>query len=609
MEGKGDCDMKPPENPTACLSVEKFRKLVRVHLDANANESALFWADKVASMSGGDPRDVYWLAQCMFRSRQYHRAAILIRNKGLDKTQPLCQWLAGLCLLEAREYNDALLILTGEDEQIGFNRSNTIITPTSFLPTPNIPKNCILEGFTPKALQSAIELLKGRVYEKLDNRSRAAECFKQALKFDVYCYEAFQALVQHQMLTAVEEKELLSSLPFKDQCGDNDLLPTVYEVLLNKYQRLPELPQSLPHPRLSDNLDLEVARAERLYYSCAYRQCFLLTEDILKKDPYHTTCLPIHISCLVELKKINKLFYLAHDLVDLMPERAVSWFAVGCYYFLTGKRDPARRYLGKATSLDRLFGPAWLAYGHSFAAENEHDQAMAAYFSATKLMKGCHLPLLYIGLECGLTNNIRLAERFFTQAQSIAPHDPFVIHEMGIIAFQNQDYNMAEKHFLTALSQVHEINQSIIAEKWEPLLNNLGHTCRKLKKYEESLRYHQQALVLSPQNASTLACIGFVHSLQGNLTEAVDTFHKALGLRRDDSFSLTMLANVIEQLMETTPAFPGAPDTVPGFDTMKTQSTTLHNNPLFDMFTPLSSPSSPPFEIEMQDSFQDENTS
>lgn len=132
-----------------------------------------------------------------------------------------------------------------------------------------------------------------------------------------------------------------------------------------------------------------------------------------------------------------ELFSLAHNLVDLYPNIAISWFAVGCYYHIIGKTDYARRYLAKATALDRLFGPAWLAYGHSFAIENEHDQAMAAYFKAAQLMKGCHLPLLYIGLECGLTNNIRLAEKFFKQAQSIAPNDPFVMHEMGVIAFQN----------------------------------------------------------------------------------------------------------------------------------------------------------------------------
>lgn len=85
---------------------------------------------------------------------------------------------------------------------------------------------------------------------------------------------------------------------------------------------------------------------------------------------------------------------------------------MGCYYYLIGKcwfqnssqrkifssdvwdeyclgkQDPARRYLSKATLVDGMFGAAWLAYGHSFAADNEHDQAMAAYFKASQLMKG-----------------------------------------------------------------------------------------------------------------------------------------------------------------------------------------------------------------------------
>ena len=32
-----------------------------------------------------------------------------------------------------------------------------------------------------------------------------------------------------------------------------------------------------------------------------------------------------------------------------------------------------------------MFGPAWLAYGHSFTVEND-GQAMAAYFKASQLM-------------------------------------------------------------------------------------------------------------------------------------------------------------------------------------------------------------------------------
>ena len=47
--------------------------------------------------------------------------------------------------------------------------------------------------------------------------------------------------------------------------------------------------------------------------------------------------------------------------------------------------------------------------------------------------------MLYVGLEYGLTNNTKLAERFFQQAVTIAPDDPFVLHEMGTVAFQNHE--------------------------------------------------------------------------------------------------------------------------------------------------------------------------
>ena len=59
------------------------------------------------------------------------------------------------------------------------------------------------------------------------------------------------------------------------------------------------------------------------------------------------------------------------------------------------------------------------------------------HFQAKQLMPGCHLPLLYIGVEYGLTNNVKLAEKFFTEALDIAPEDPFVLHELGVTCFQN----------------------------------------------------------------------------------------------------------------------------------------------------------------------------
>ena len=328
--------------------------------------------------------------------------------------------------------------------------------------------------------KSSLYLLKGQIYEALDNRAIAAINFKKALKYDIYNYEAFQSLTVHQMLTRFEEDELLKLLKPEDP-----LIKFLYESLLKKYSspnvnvQVPKCSSSGHHrdtrssrsnrqqeerhseqmstdliadPGISatdryqmyqellcDNADILTSKAEALYYNCDYAQCYNVTKSVLSRDIYHTCCLPVHISCLMELKKAIELFELAHSLVNLYPESAVSWYAVGCYYLMIQKTESARRFLNKSTTLDPVFGPAWLLYGHSFAVESEHDQAMAAYFKASHLMKGCHLPLLYIGLEYGLTDNTKLAEKFFQQALLIAPSDPFVLHELSVIHFQSHE--------------------------------------------------------------------------------------------------------------------------------------------------------------------------
>lgn len=216
----------------------------------------------------------------------------------------------------------------------------------------------------------------------------------------------------------------------------------------------------------------------------------LIIYRLLKVDPFHNTALTIQIACLVENGDFNRLFYVAHKLVDRYPDKAISWYAVGCYYDMIGKSDPARRYLSKATALDRLYGPAWLAYGHSFANENEHEQAMAAYFKATQLMRGCHLPLLYIGVECGLTKNLELAEKFFLQAMNIAPLDVYVLHELGVIKYEYEFFDGAATIFqctVDIVKQRAKSNNEEISSRWEPLFINLGHSLRKVHKYEEAL--------------------------------------------------------------------------------------------------------------------------
>ena len=66
----------------------------------------------------------------------------------------------------------------------------------------------------------------------------------------------------------------------------------------------------------------------------------------------------------------------------------MSWFAVGCYYHLTGNYDSARRYFEKSTHIDNWFAPAWLGYGNAFAA-----QVCLLVVGVIALII-CHFPLL-----------------------------------------------------------------------------------------------------------------------------------------------------------------------------------------------------------------------
>jgi len=388
--------------------------------------------------------------------------------------------------------------------------------------------------------------------------------FKTALHYDIFCFEAFSSLTRHHMLTIEEETELLRYLKFEQSFeGDNETAQFVkffYSLQGKKYHKpsQPVIPPKLEY--LKTNVDVEASLAERHFFNCDYYSAYELSASILERDAHHVQCLPIYISSLMEIDKPTQLFNIAHQLVDLYPENAISWFAVGCYYLVINKMEPARRYLSKATTLDSVFGPAWLVYGHSFAIEREHDQAMSAYFRAYHLMRGCHLPLLCIGVEYGRASDCRLAEKFLSQARSIAPEDPFVLHEYGVILYRTKSYSAALDCFIEAerilrtTSSVMKsswTNSERYKQKWEPLLNNIGHTLRQLKRYDEAIEYHEKALALVQASSSTYSALGFLHYLRKNYDKALEYLNNALSIKYNDSIATSLLDQTIPKYNES----------------------------------------------------------
>lgn len=402
-------------------------------------------------------------------------------------------------------------------------------------------------------------LLRGKVYDMQQNRVKAAYWYQESVKKDVRCFEAFEKLVDSHMLSAKQEDDLLRSLTFRPE----DLwLKVMYQSRMHKYdlavhqplqirkeqtiQALDDAAEQNATVILARSIDAMTINAEFHYYHNDFQQSHNQTKAILDRDPFAHACLAFHLSSLVELKLARELFIAAHRLVDSFADSAEAWYAGGCYYFLTKKYEQARRYFLKATNINNYFAPAWLGYGHTFAAQDESDQALAAYRTASRFFSGCHLPPLCIGMEYAKTGNLQVADQFFSHTLSICSFDPLVYNEIGVLRYLQQDYDEAARAF----ERVLVLSNDSVSPTWEPTLFNLGHCYRKQMRFDEAAEVYQRALRCSPRNSSTYTALGFTYHLKGDFDTAIDYYHKALGLSADDALTTEMLERALKDASE-----------------------------------------------------------
>lgn len=297
---------------------------------------------------------------------------------------------------------------------------------------------------------------------------------------------------------------------------------------------------------MGTNADVVASHAELLLRRGRFHDAFAMTSSVLDKDPFAEAVLPPQLSAALSLGKKHELFALGHRLMKAQPDRAVAWYASGCYYLLTGQYASARQYFAKATSMDKSFAPAWIGFAQAFAAQDETDQAMAAFRSAARLFPGLHLPLLGMGLEYLRMNNISLAEQMMLRAYRRCPADSAVAHELGTLAFKQGQYAEAVQWLTKALSGMPREYPGL----WEPTMVNLGHALRKLRRFDDALDMFTRALGAAPEQPGTLAALAFTHHLMGNLSLAIENYHKALGLRPNDDFCSSMLAAAVGEEAE-----------------------------------------------------------
>lgn len=400
--------------------------------------------------------------------------------------------------------------------------------------------------------------LRGICYAKQNAFDRAKECYKDAVRIDVQCFEAFQQLMQNSLLSPDEEWQFLESLDFDSihVSGDvsssqeaADFTKMLYTTRLSKYRNPAAFETACDslstHYHLASNPDLQLARADLLYTQCRYRDALNITNGILLDDKYNFSVYPVHLACLFELKLKNMLFLVAHDLADNHPEEPCSWLAVGTYYFAIDKIAEARRYFSKASMMDAHFGPAWIGFAHTFAAEGEHDQAISAYSTAARLFMGTHLPQVFLGMQNHALNNMTLAEEFLKTAYGLCKTDPLLLNEMGIVKYHQDRPKEAIQYFSAALKVANDIESEPSA--WLSARTNLGHAFRRLRHFNRALGEFDEVLRQGGKDAAIFCAKGLILMEQNKPEEAVVVLHEALAINPQDSIATELLNKALEE--------------------------------------------------------------
>ncbi|KAF9891504.1 anaphase promoting complex subunit cdc16 [Aspergillus nanangensis] len=546
--------------------MEKFLRSWRQDaLNRGQHDSAIYIGDKVLALTNSDS-DAFWLAQVHFSNNNYTRALALLSRKDLISRSTACRYLAAHCYIKQNHFEQALSVL-GDHNPTHLIRSNNNSSGRRKVQHLNGQSHVTLRNGKTTAsridrgddreredgnsirFEAAMCYLRGLCFAKQNAFDRARDCYKDAVRIDVQCFEAFDQLMKNSLMSPAEELEFLESLDF-DSISSPDpavsqeaahFTKMLYTTRLSKYSSpaiLSDATETLStHYNLAENPDILLSRAEALYTQCRFAEALDLTSSILSTSQSSSTSVgstnnamhpptqshlghppavyPLHLACLYETGATNALFLLSHTLADHAPEESYTYLAIGVYYLSVSKVSEARRYFSKASLLDPHSAPAWIGFAHTFAAEGEHDQAIAAYSTAARLFQGSHLPQLFLGMQHLALNNMSLAHEYLCASYAMSTGaasgsvpsipvqpsssegaslggDPLVLNELAVVLYHQNHLEGATELFRQSLALATSLNCEPGA--WVATRANLGHALRRLGFFDAALNEFDECL-------------------------------------------------------------------------------------------------------------------
>ena len=550
-------------SPKLSSVIKNMKNLITKNISLHLYRNALFYAEKCLVISlthdiNSISDNIYMLAKCLFLNKEYSRCVNLIQKYNVIYYNINFLILYGQALFNCDDYDGVILYL--EKDSIIIDDENNDI----------------------KSKHSIRHLLIGKAYEMKENKQPAIRNYLLALENDLENIEAFDILINHQLLNTSEKQQLLNTLNFnQNNCWLNDYYKSkINDNIFMTYKSDVEIDlginkiineinsennskckrennmEDINYNNIStinimdvlyknNDQSLMLMEAEKMFMARDYTNTYKKLKKINEDDFYNLELIPMLCSSMIELNKIVDLYSLAYKLGNNCNDKFIPWYAVGCYYYAIKKYEISRKYFLKCNQLNKNFPEGWVALGNSYAGEDESDQALNAYRTCLRLFPGCHYSNLYIGMEFVRTNNLKTALIAFQNALQLSQNDPLIYNEIGVVYYKQQIYEEAQNYFIKGIKMCSEDD---VSSAYQTLMINLGHTYRKLKKLKEALEVYMKLYYIDSKNVDVLNGIGFILSLIGKYNYALDYFHQANFIQSNDSFSITMINKCINEI-------------------------------------------------------------
>jgi anaphase-promoting complex subunit 6 len=150
-----------------------------------------------------------------------------------------------------------------------------------------------------------------------------------------------------------------------------------------------------------------------------------------------------------------------------------------------------------------------------------------------------------------------LAEEYLTTAASYNSTDPLLLNELGVAAYNRDDYLTAIEYFEAALAGAVKMQGS--SEPWAATHTNMGHALRNLGRYDEAKKHYASAIRLNPTDATAYASQGMISQFLGDVRGAIKLYHQALAILPQEPVATILLEMALTEQVRTLD-----PTTLPG---------------------------------------------